>query len=295
VWTSIDPESGIASAVGCDPTTLTAETTGTQLTCTVTNGAGLSSTGSVIVRIDQTPPQASGLSFSRTPLPINTGVTVTGTITDSGSGVASAQYSLDAGETWSAMVGNFGQASVAVSADIPAFTVPGVYNVCVRGTDMAGNTGMGDCALLPVFDPAGSVAAGVGSIDSPSGAYTVQPTLTGTAEFAFVASQKGYAAPAGQAEFRLNAADFKFRSNSYDWLVVSGATAEYKGSGTINGSGDYAFLLTAIDGSKQDGGGMDEFRIKIWDKTTGAVIYDNASSSEPISGGRIRIQSRQEK
>ena len=40
----------------------------------------------------------------------------------------------------------------------------------------------------------------------------------------------------------------------------------YKGSGTINGSGDYAFMLSAIDGQSLGGGGVDRFRIRIWDK-----------------------------
>src|SRR5256885_4071244 len=58
-WTLADPESGIASSGGCGATTLTAETAGTTLTCTATNGVGISSSRSVIVRIDRTPPVLS--------------------------------------------------------------------------------------------------------------------------------------------------------------------------------------------------------------------------------------------
>jgi len=60
VWTSLDPESGIASATGCDPVQLNAETAATLLTCKVTNGAGLLSTSSTTVRIDKTSPEAYG-------------------------------------------------------------------------------------------------------------------------------------------------------------------------------------------------------------------------------------------
>jgi hypothetical protein len=35
----------------------------------------------------------------------------------------------------------------------------------------------------------------------------------------------------------------------YDWLVVGGAKAQYKGTGTINGAGNYGFLLTATGGA----------------------------------------------
>jgi hypothetical protein len=57
---------------------------------------------------------------------------------------------------------------------------------------------------------------------------------------------------------------------------VAGARAQYKGTGTINGSGNYGFLLTVVDGQLEGGGGADKFRIKIWDKNNGsAIVYDN--------------------
>ncbi len=55
-WSVTDPESGIASSSGCGTTTLTAETAGTALTCSATNGAGLSNSVSVTIKIDKTPP-----------------------------------------------------------------------------------------------------------------------------------------------------------------------------------------------------------------------------------------------
>ena len=60
-------------------------------------------------------------------------------------------------------------------------------------------------------------------------------------------------------------ADVNFHSESYQWLVVAGARAQYKGAGTFNGVPGYGFLLTAVDGQVNGGGGMDKFRIKIWD------------------------------
>lgn len=42
--------------------------------------------------------------------------------------------------------------------------------------------------------------------------------------------------------------NFRFHSVSYEWLVISGARAQYKGVGTVNGAGAYGFLLTATDG-----------------------------------------------
>ena len=69
---------------------------------------------------------------------------------------------------------------------------------------------------------------------------------------------------------------------------------------TINGGGTYKFILTAIDGQLNGGGGSDKFRIKIWDPTVtnsaAAVIYDNmlgvtddADPTTVIAGGSIVI------
>ncbi len=56
-WNVSDPESGIASSSGCNSTTtLTADTAGVTLTCSATNGAGLTSSAPVTMKIDKTPP-----------------------------------------------------------------------------------------------------------------------------------------------------------------------------------------------------------------------------------------------
>ena len=85
--------------------------------------------------------------------------------------------------------------------------------------------------------------------------------------------------PTGQNQFTFQAGDFNFRATAYDWLVVSGAKAQYKGSGQVNGSGDYSFLLTVTDGDADGGGGLDKFRLKVVEKATSTVIYDNAFGS----------------
>lgn len=77
--------------------------------------------------------------------------------------------------------------------------------------------------------------------------------------------------------------------------MVAGHSAKFKGDGTINGGGQYGFMLSAVDG-KLKGDGLDRFRIKIWDKASDQVIYDNemgasddAESTTVIGGGRIVI------
>ena len=114
-------------------------------------------------------------------------------------------------------------------------------------------------------------------------------------------ARKGATVTTGQTEFQFQAAGFNFHSSSYYWLVVSGAKAQYKGSGTVNGVGGYEFLLTATDGQVTGGGGVDKLRMKIRNKATGAVVYDNLLgvsddinlvNPQAIGGGSIVIHSK---
>lgn len=138
--------------------------------------------------------------------------------------------------------------------------------------------------------PAGFVTGG-GWIDSPEGAYKADPSLTGKANFGFVSKyKKGATVPTGQTQFLFQVADLNFHSNSYQWLVVTrgGTRAQFKGSGTINGMGDYKFMLWASDDEP------DTFRIKIWEEdeyNAETVIYDNGFNQE-IGGGSITIHTK---
>lgn len=78
---------------------------------------------------------------------------------------------------------------------------------------------------------------------------------------------------------------------------MAGAKAQYKGLGTIDGSGRYSFILTAVDGDSPGGHGVDQFRLKVHDQNQGnGVIYDNElgvpDTAEPttaLGGGSIVI------
>jgi len=59
-WEVSDPESGIASSSGCDSVTLNGTTSSTTVTCSATNGNGLTARRSVTIKIDATPPSVTG-------------------------------------------------------------------------------------------------------------------------------------------------------------------------------------------------------------------------------------------
>ena len=182
------------------------------------------------------------------------------------------------------------------------FTAVGVYTVTMTVTDACGQASAAVYRYAVVYDASNGFVTGGGWITSPRGAYTPDPTLTGKASFGFVARYlKGNSkAPVGVTEFHFSVANLNFQSDTYEWLVISGAKARFKGTGTVNGVGSYSFELTAWDGQEQGGGGTDRFRISISDLTRGnVVIYDNQIGSpvgdDPttaLGGGSIVIHKK---
>jgi hypothetical protein len=168
----------------------------------------------------------------------------------------------------------------------------GVYTVCLTVNDGALSS-EANCTMAVVYDPSAGFVTGGGWIDSPAGAYTADPSLSGKATFGFVSKyKKGASVPTGTTAFAFDMAGFEFYSDNYEWLVVnkSGINAQFKGSGTVNAALDpngnpYKFMLWAGDGSP------DTFRIRIWwEDTSGAenVVYDNGSD-QPINAGNIVV------
>jgi hypothetical protein len=201
--------------------------------------------------------------------------------------------------TWGDGTTSSGTIGAGVVNGSHTYTAPGVYTVTVAVKEMNGDgdTGQATFEFVVIYDPNGGFVTGGGWIHSPAGAYTLDDSLTGKASFGFVSKyQKGATVPTGQTQFQFHVAAFDFRSTSYQWLVVAGPKAQYKGSGTINDQGDYGFLLTANDGQVTGGGSVDRFRIKIWNKQTLAVIYDNqlgavddGAATDAIEGGSIVV------
>ena len=115
------------------------------------------------------------------------------------------------------------------------------------------------------------------------------PDPIGKATFGFVSKyKKGADVPDGNTEFQFKAGDLNFHSTSYDWLVVTGSNyAKFKGTGTINGEGEYKFMIWAGDNSP------DTFRIKIWYEVGGneVVVYDNGID-QAIGGGSIVVHKK---
>lgn len=230
--------------------------------------------------------------------PVGTAITFTGTFSDAVGGTHTATWTFDTATQVGAVNETTGEITTTRT-----FTTPGVYLVTLAVSDGCNATGTantvdGLTALVVIYDPTGGFVTGGGWITSPAGAYLPNPALTGKASFGFVSKYlPGANVPTGNTEFQFKAGNLSFSSTSYEWLVVAGARAQFKGVGTINGSGNYGFMLTAIDGQVNGGGGTDKFRLRIWDRSNGdGLVYDNqmntpdnADPTTVLGGGSIVI------
>jgi hypothetical protein len=168
--------------------------------------------------------------------------------------------------------------------------------------------------FIVVYDPSGGFATGGGSIYSPSGAFEADKipgeiddtsALEGVASFGFQSKyKKGKTTPEGTTSFIFTTGNMSFESTEMDWLVISGARAQYKGTGILtytDSNGETSdtetrFMLSSQDcdippiGEEQpdlndfcalvDGEtAPDRFRIKIFFEN-GGIVYDNERGSE---------------
>ncbi len=244
-------------------------------------------------------PIVTSVTTIKDPIPTGTAIEATATYSDSDDGDRhSARWNWGDGVETSGIVDN----DHNTIAGSHTYSAAGVYTVQVTVTDSdqdgVDNIGSRKLQFVVVYNPSAGFVTGGGWIDSPAGAYTINPVLTGVASFGFVSKYaKGANVPDGNTEFQFKAGAINFRSSSYDWLVVSGQSkAKYKGTGTLNGRGSYGFMITAVD----NGSNGDTFRIKIWDKDNeNIVVYDNAKGTGDdaydgtvISGGNIKVHSK---
>jgi hypothetical protein len=256
------------------------------------------STAQASVDVLNVPPTCMGITGPVDPIQVDTVANFSASFTDSGTlDTHTAMWNWgDNNSSNGTVIEENGSGTVSGSQ---IYTTPGVYTVALSIVD--DDSGLVDChpfQFAVVYNPEGGFITGAGWISSPEGAYTFDPTITGKATFGFVSKyKKGADSPTGETKFQFRIADLNFHSDTYDWLVVAGARAQLKGTGTINGTGNYGFMLKAVDANLTPSTDLDLFRIKIWDKDNNdAIVYDNqlgddddADLTTEIVGGSIVI------
>lgn len=173
----------------------------------------------------------------------------------------------------------------------PYHSTQWLYNSSWIGPNPGSGDEVSDYVLYDPWLGKGGFITGGGTISSKAGDYRREPDAAGQANFGFVARyNKGANVPAGHTKFVFSAGGFHFRSSEYDWLIVAGNTAMFKGVGTIDGdSGIYKFRIWAKDADQ------DTFRIKIWEEVNGEdVVYDN-DEEQDITGGNIIVHKKKNK
>ncbi|HEX6131256.1 MAG TPA: PKD domain-containing protein, partial [Actinomycetota bacterium] len=189
------------------------------------------------VEVVNVPPTCGPVSAPLAPSPVGTTVSVSAPIVDP-----------EAADTHTGTIawgdGTSSPAAVAggVATAGHAYASPGVYTVTVDVADDDGGTASCVFRYVVVYDPSAGFVTGGGWVDSPAGAYTADPAAAGRASFGFVARyQRGATVPTGQTQFQFKAGRLDFHSTAYEWLVIAGARAKFKGTGEIGGVGGYSF------------------------------------------------------
>ena len=286
-WTVSDPETGIDSSSGCGPVTLTEDTLGETLTCTATNGVGVSSSESATIKIDQTNPEiniTSPAEFAVDPVDVD----VNFSVSDGLSGVQSLVATLEDGTD-----------PITISSG-HTITQAGIYTLTVEATDNAGNQS-DESRMFVVYDPAAGFATGGGWIipgnPGNSDPDDLLPGIDGSskATFGFVVKYKKGATttPEGQLEFVYHVGNFNIHSTNYEWLVVTNQNrAMFQGLATIDGEvGLYPFWVEARDGDNSGGNQADRFTIKIWAPSEDPDVDElDYKASGDLGGGQIKIQ-----
>jgi PKD domain/HYR domain len=296
-WTLVsnagnDPGSACVIASSAAPSTsVTCNNEGSYtLTLTVTDSAGLTTTASSLLTVSNSAPIV-GIISGLPAVPVAVGSTVLPSVSFTDPGAIdshTATWNWGDGSTSAGTVSESGGAGSVTGSH--TYTAGGVYTVTVTVTDADGASGSSQFQFVVVFDASAGFVTGGGWINSPAGAYVANPSAIGKANFGFVSKyQKGANVPTGNTQFQFHEASLDFHSTAYQWLVIAGnCRAQFKGTGTINGSGSYTFLLTAVDGERCSNPGPDTFRIQITDNTTGTRVYDNGTD-EAIGGGDVEV------
>ncbi|MGK3941872.1 family 43 glycosylhydrolase [Streptomyces caeruleatus] len=251
---------------GSAATTITCTDNGTY-TATLTGGR---SRDTATVTVANAAPVVVSTSGPRSPVPAGRRAVVTAEFTDAGSGdshTCVVDWKDGSAPRSGTVTGSGCRAEYT-------YAKAGIRRPVVTVTDDDGASDRRTLPELIVYDRAAGPALGAGALTSPAGAYPAEPGLTGRAAFSFAAAYlPGATAPVGQVSFDFGPARLKFRSTGSDWLVVTGSQAAYQGSGTVGGKSGYAFRVTATDDP-------DTVRLRIWRKSGGEVVYDNATGSK---------------
>jgi hypothetical protein len=283
----------IGATAGLHPTVLCNDNATVTGVLTVNDGVNSAVVDTATVNIGNLPPTAGAVLSSPSNVAVGTSVNTGVTFGDPGTNdTHTATINWGDGNTSVASVSETSGGGTASGGH--HYTVPGVYTIAVTITDDNGGQVVATASsFISVFDPNAGFITGSAHFTSPPGADPAHPAATGDAEIGIEVKYQHPTdtTPTGHADFKYKDDNLEFAATGFAWLVIDSSTKAYFiGTGTVNGVGGYSFLVSVIDGSP------DRVRVKVWDSTTLAVVYDNqtgapdnASATTPIDSGSLQI------
>jgi len=262
------------------------------------HGHSASATQSVIVTLSNTAPTFSVSPTSSVGNTMATGSTTTLSISwndENGGGPYTVEFDWNDGSAHTIVSGISSHNATASHT----YTASGVYEPTVKVTDGGGLYATTSLQYLAVYVTGNQFATGGGFFYPPAGSLTSNPSLTGKVNFGSNCKPKNTGGFQGEMELNFQAANLKFKTSAptdWEYLAISGCyLAIFRGSGTINGAGNYGILVSQTDKDRVPSV-ANRMRVKIWDKSTGNVIFDTqqgASDNEAptltISNGSIQV------
>jgi PKD repeat protein len=279
-------------ATGMKPTKVFRDTGTYLVSLRVTDSGTLTATDTTTVTIVNVAPSLSEIAFPVNPQKVKSNLLFNATFTDPG-----ILDTFTAVWDWNDGTTSAGTIDGQIITGNHSYEKPGIYTATLTLTDKEGGMAQKSIDGVVVIAPSAASVFGIGWINSPAGSTISRPMVIGKVSFDFNASYRRSSAssPFGKTSFTIKGQGFKFVSSSYNWLVIKGKTSTLEGLGTVNGKGDYGFLLSIQDGIwyKRN---SDMIRIKIWNKATGEVIYDtqpgaadDTLATTPVNGGLFTI------
>ena len=276
----------IASIVNNAPAFFPVGTTTVTWTATDVNGNATSANQTVTVTNNN--PVINMLTVS---IPVLLGDAVVANATFTDNNVVVATWHWGDGSTSSGVIG-----TSDISGD-HVYATTGLYDVKLVIEDACGKTDEETFSYTVVFNPCAGHVTGGGWINLNPGSYPAKPTLISKATFEFELKYDGNSIGGhdSKIKFQIKETKFEFRSSVINWLMVNNDQAIFSGTGTINGSGNYTFVASVIDGDVVNLKKSDYFRIVIKDMA-GNVVFDNqagsvdaARAAQKIDQGSIQI------
>jgi len=254
------------------------------------------SSESITVKVDFTPPVLGPISFSPHVKRVDQTTTVTVPFVENGSGLSSATVQLGPGADGPSFPMSASDSTLTgtIGASVPA----GIWGLSASAADNNGNRSSRNYFFdfLVVYDTSAGSVNGTGWIVPGGSTSEIYDYLPGgldgktKASFSFKVQYRNATSTTPTGAFNVSYGNqFKFQSESFDWLVVRPSIAEFQGTATIKGlPGTFTFQAIVQDGAST--GSMDRFELRLW--PTGADPFRDRPQFQATgdAGGQIQIQ-----